>query len=271
MPSVIIVGLPVGHAKRLAAGIRNEKGAFRDEWQVQYVNSARNGPEIQPKQVAEALTAASAYEHAHVVAVSKQDGSIRQAIANQIRRYFRFRWMKNELLNSISGDVARFFEEFNRLLQEEERWLSLVKPTDLYSPLLLPQDCFAAHEKCRRLWDMAEQYGDIDNIVAAGGAVETFKNTHWTQLAPVGHYGRSRTWIDQEGQVFAVDENRHGVAPFPRGWKYSYRIEDGFHFDVSSSNERAFTFIDCTRKAYSVPRAGHVNVDPHGHVRAPTA
>ncbi len=73
--------------------------------------------------------------------------------------------------------------------------------------------------------------------------------------------------MDQRGRIFDEDGERHGVAPFPRGWKYSYRIEAGFHFDITSSDGRRFVVSDAIGMRNRVGAGAHLNMDPHGHVR----
>src|SRR5207249_6144647 len=100
------------------------------------------------------------------------------------------------------------------------------------------------------------------NIIAVGHAVDDFRGRHWLPV-PAG----GRRWVDSSNRIFDHTGARHGRPPFPRGWKYSYRIPDGFHFDVTVLDDRAFVLCDALGANHTADAGGYLNVDPHGYVR----
>src|SRR5918992_2493778 len=81
------------------------------------------------------------------------------------------------------------------------------------------------------------------------------------------HVGKRWRWVDGNDCVFDHTGPRHGTAPFPRNWKYSYRMEDGFHYDVCDRNQRAFQIADQSNTVHRIKSSGYINLDAHGHAR----
>ena len=50
--------------------------------------------------------------------------------------------------------------------------------------------------------------------------------------APIFGKQEHYQWIDDRDLIFGRNGARHADAPFPRGWKFSYRLPDGFHYDI---------------------------------------
>jgi len=74
-------------------------------------------------------------------------------------------------------------------------------------------------------------------------------------------------WIDDRDLIFGRNGSRHADAPFPRGWKFSYRLPDGFHYDVVHLERRKFSLTDIGGALHITVANGHLNIDPHGYVR----
>lgn len=176
--------------------------------------------------------------------------------------YFRFRWLDNDLLGYFPDRVAEFISRISALLEEEEYWIRDVKPSNTHSPLVLPQTTFSAHRAVRNVWDLAAEAAGNDRIKGAALAIQSFQQHH-------GHKMDSgqRAWADTGGRAFDYSGQRHGTAPFPRSWKYSYAIPPGFHFDVTAINGREFSITDSVGVRHTAAARGYFNVDPHGSVR----
>jgi hypothetical protein len=145
-------------------------------------------------------------------------------------------------------------------LAEEEQWAFRIKPTDMGSPLLLPECSFSVGGGHRNLWRHARGYGDQANIEGAAKAVREFGRAY---LRKQEHY----QWIDDRDLIFGRNGPRHADAPFPRGWKFSYHLLDGFHYDIKHLEARKFSITDVAGTLHlSVPK-GYINIDPHGYVR----
>jgi len=206
---------------------------------------------------------ASQNESVHILGFSAQ--SNRDYYANKIRPYFRFRWFDHSLLKYLGRpDPTEFTRGIFSDLVEETEWAIRVKPKDLDSPLLLPECSFAADGRHRELWRHASAR-ESNDILGAEKAIQSFWKTHRKKVtvsSPIGY-----KWVDQRDRIYSPDKLRHAIAPFPREWKYSYRIEAGFHFDVTHSNGRQFELIDANGRLNRANTGGHINIDPHGHVR----
>ncbi len=266
MNFAIVAGLARSQIKRINSFVQGlGTTGYLADWEVVYFPARRSTPEIAVEDVEIVMKEAAKYDRPHVIGVSKQDGVIRKRIARDIREYFRFRWLGNDLLTYLSSNFERFVAGINEVLQEEAMWSQSVRPQNLRSPLLLPQGCFHAVHPHSDLWFLSEQYGDVGNIQHAARAMSRFVGQYFSHHES----GNPRKWIDAGDRVFDHTGARHGQAPFPRNWKYSYRFESGFHFDVSDRNARAFRFRDRENITYDVKNSGHVNVDPHGCVRKP--
>lgn len=262
MGTAIFVGLPRDSVRRIESYLGADKVKVVAPWKVKFIPAKRSIPEIHQHDVALTLATAAKSDSPHVIAVSKQDKLLKQPVAKAIRPYFRFRWLDNALLSRLN-DVAQFVAGVNSVLEEEADWSAKVKPGDILSPLILPQSCFEADgSNAARMWELAEQYGDAGAIIGAQRCVDAFRARHWLPAESGG-----RRWTDSVDRVFDHTGPRHGQAPFPRNWKLSLQMESGFHYDVTTSHGRPFTFADVHGIAHKVQQGQHLNVDPHGHVR----
>jgi len=67
--------------------------------------------------------------------------------------------------------------------------------------------------------------------------------------------------------VFIWDDGgkRHGIPEFPMDWKFSLKLPDGFHFDVSRNVKSKNKFKDKHERQHEFER--YINVTAHGEVR----
>jgi hypothetical protein len=186
-----------------------------------------------------------------------------ERIVGELRPAFRFRWLENVYLQIIWSDKSSFITWLDKVLAEEQLWAERIQPMATQSGLLLPQCSFSPRSR-PDVWALAEEAASKDQIVGAQRVLENFEETHWHATQDP----RS-SWVDAARLVFrpASPKEYHGVAPFPRCWKYSYRIPDGFHYDVTHVDDRPFKVRDHRFTAYPAIKGGHVNLDPHGVVR----
>jgi hypothetical protein len=262
MAAALIVGIPRDVANRLRAVLKKGEANYRDGWSVEYLPSPRvNTIEIRPTEVERAIQLAGELGGAHVLALSKQDGTTRKTIGEQIRPYFRFLWLKNALLAQAHRAPA-MIAELNEVLAQEEVWSTSVRPSDITSALLLPKTCFSTHRPLSGVWEEAEESGNPQMCQAVGRRLQQFRDDHW-----LNHRGNGGRWVDGGQRVFDHTGERHGDAPSPRDYKYSYPIPSGFHYDVSHSGGREFRILDHDLHEERVRANSYINVDPHGHLR----
>jgi hypothetical protein len=46
-----------------------------------------------------------------------------------------------------------------------------------------------------------------------------------------------------------------------------YRLETGFHFDISKQNQDRFVIQDRDGTSHRLEKRGYINIDAHGYVR----
>lgn len=263
MGTAILLGIPKGYVGTAKSTIADN--ALFKNWSVKFVPSNEKNAGISQADVKRVQQLASQYEDVHILGFSTQQN--RQDFAAQIRPYFRFRWFDHGTLRCLgSPDPAPFVLALASDLAQEYDWSMRIKPSNLSSPLLLPECSFGSGSKHRDLWRHASAYGDPNNVIGAEKAINSFRNAYHRKikLKNFSKYG----WIDEYDRIYDQDGPRHGVAPFPRGWKYSYKIEIGFHFDVTQVAGRKFVLSDADGKRHQVNVDDHLNVDPHGYVRS---
>jgi hypothetical protein len=258
---MILAGLPGSLEKRVKS-IFSTIAQFPEGWELSFMPSKHNNPEIYETDIAKILDFAKEHSESHIVGVSKTDGTIRKTVAGGIRRYFRFRWLKNEALNYISGDREKFALHISHIIEEEQVWLGGVKPRDAASALLLPQGIFACERRFEEMWQRSESFGDINNTRASAVEIENFSQRYFQSSGDAG-----RRWIDCNTLIYSHHGPRHASAPFPSSWKYSFNLENGFHYDVNHAEGRPFFISDASGISHKAAKGMHINLDPHGNVR----
>ena len=260
MPTAIIAGLPLDSDRRVQSALK-QRVPFPDVWEVKWMRSNSQTPGLAPSQLEGAAQTASSTGGAHLIIFRGRKKHEDDLVVAQVAPYFRVRWVERTLLKLIPHSMDQLFEAINEFLSEELEWINTVKPHDESCCLLLPESAFSAAADVRHLWTAAAEAG-VERIRFAARASERFKCRHW-----LPHQNGSRGWIDSDDRVFDHRGARHGVAPFPRAWKFSYQVVPGFHFDVTSRVSRAFHVHAFDGRRHAVSQPGHINIDPHGYVR----
>jgi len=260
METAILIGIPSPYVARLRNAL-DSQGGLPDTWSLLFVPAPRKEPGINQGTVRQACRFADKHSSPHILGFSTQQS--RSELAAEIARCFRFRWC-DQLVRCLSylatPNPAPFLERLATDLAEEEQWAFRIKPTDMGSPLLLPECSFSVGGGHRNLWRHARGYGDQANIEGAAKAVREFGRAY---LRKQERY----QWIDDRDLIFGRYGPRHADAPFPRGWKFSYHLPDGFHYDIKHLEARKFSITDVAGTLHlSVPK-GYINIDPHGYVR----
>jgi hypothetical protein len=260
METAILLGIPIPYVARLRAAL-DSHGGLPALWSLKFVPAPKKAPEINQGTVRQACRFADEHPSPHVLGFSTQERRSEWTV--ELEPYFRFRWC-DKLVSALGSlatpDPSHFLRLLAADLSEEEQWSSRVKPTDMGSPLLLPECSFSVSGGHRYLWRHARSYGDTENIDGAAKAVRDFGRVY---LRKAGHY----QWIDDRDLIFGRNGPRHAAAPFPRWWKFSYRLPDGFHYDVEHLEQRKFSLNDAAGTSQISGAKGYINIDPHGYVR----
>ena len=259
MPRVIVAGVPQRTARRLRAHLRAERSGIRAGWEVEVHKGVGKSTDPNVDALRKALQSEE-WGGAHVLSFGDQN--TRKQVVRDLIPYSRLRWLRGNLLGYVQAAMFDpIVEHLNAELEIEEAWAAELRPTHPRDALLLPAQSFS-HDKKGDIWTAAEIATDEARISAAASKIETFGTYHFVDVP-----GKGRRWVDADGLVFDHTGEHHGVAMLSRQWKYAYRIPDGFHYDVTSKDGRAFSVIDHARAPHTRGAGAHANVDPYGYVR----
>lgn len=260
MPTFILAG----YQRSLAPRVKNALAAGADRFNgwtsIAFTGHKNNAPDIGKAQVDELCRLAEEHDGSHIFGVSAE--KTRNQIEDLISPHFRFRWIDAKTIGRVgTGDEAPLVAALSAATQEENYWLTNVKPKDSASPLVLPE-IFCAKRDFSGLWRLANSYNNEGHLQAAATLIERFTRYHRRHAD-----GFSKTpWQDDDSWIWNDDGERHGDPEFPNeDWKYSFRLPDGFHFDVSPSAKGKFFFTDIHKNRHKFKK--HLNITAHGEVR----
>jgi hypothetical protein len=149
------------------------------------------------------------------------------------------------------------------MIEFEQRWLDMICPTDLRSPLLLPPPSFEPERSLTDYWSKCDVYHDTARLGIAHDLLGRVRARHRKRTERSGN-----AWVDNKKRQFTFDPARHALSPLERDDKRRYRfcftLPTGFHFDVQHESEREFMLRD---KMGAFHRGRHLNVDPWGSIR----
>lgn len=252
-----------GFQRNLAPRIKNalERGAARfPDWTgLSFVGHQNNQHDIGLGQIDQLLALAEEHGGAHIFGVSTM--KTRDQAERRIRPYFRFRWFEARPIALVgAGNDAALIDALGQTLTEEEYWFKNVKPKNSASPLALP-DIFTCQRELADIWRLSQSYNNQGHLEAAAKRIVRFTNYHRRR---VDGY-RNTPWHADDDWIWDDDGERHGNPSFPMDWKYSMKLPDGFHFDVSAKAKGKTHFTDTYGKRHVYKT--HVNVTSHGEVR----
>jgi hypothetical protein len=260
MPQALVAGVPPLWSRQVRAAL--DKVQVED-WTLSVfpgINDKR--PSLDLKQLAPLCEEAARRGGAHIIAVD--EGRDRQAFAAAIREHFRFRWLSPAVVREATSALDPLVGEIARIVKAETAWREALHPVAKRSPLALPQRGFSASRPVAAMWSMCESFNKepgFFNSVAA--MLEQFKGVHLKKFDKHSQ----RFFVDDDSRVWKDEGTYHGDAPFPRDWKYSSPLPEGFHFDVQHAGGKAYEYVDRRGRKRSVAAGKHCNVDAHGHLR----
>lgn len=264
MPTAIILGLPRAQADRVKGELKKSQRVWREGWSVHFVPPTGAHSLLREADVRTALlNARGTKDSAHVFAISNQGGDRKQSVASQFTPQFRFRWLPGQWLALPFPTPAEFIDNVDSTLAEEDDWRQAVQPNDVQSPLLLPEPSFDT--KLRDLWELALKYGD-GSVQGSLRRQQEFERIHYASHTAENHQ-KDFFWTDDARRIFDHTGPQHGEAPDERKWKFSYRIPNGFHYDLSHADGRKFTANGAVKQE-SVKAGKYINIDAYGYFRS---
>jgi hypothetical protein len=256
----ILAGYQRSLAQHIKRALEQGKERFGGWAYVLLPSEKSKEASISLRQVDELQRLAEANGGAHVYAVSSDRD--RQQVEDRIRPYFRFRWIPTPVFGLTGkGEVAPLIETLTAATAEDEYWLEHVKPKDSASPLALPQ-IFVTTRELAEMWRLSVSYNNEGHLQAAAVLIERFTKEHRKRLDGF----LNTPWLSDDAWIWDDGGERHGDPDFPKDWKYSLRLPNGFHFDVSpqnTKNKTSFTDRHGTRHTFRK----YLNITAHGEVR----
>lgn len=116
------------------------------------------------------------------------------------------------------------------------------------------------------IWGACKACKAPNAVDDAAKLIDKFCRQHKRTITGEGRYASRTEWVDDANLKFDHRGERHGPAPFPRGWKYSFEGEEGFHYDVEHFSKRPFNITGALAKR-AITAGDYVNIDCHGYFR----
>lgn len=200
-------------------------------------------------------------EGGHVLAFSQVSGR-QKDLAHEIRRHLRFRWLNNEYLKLLYANFDQFMSVIKQEAIFEMEWRKSLRPKDQWSPLLLPQSVFTS-KIGGMLWDEAAAVGPT----SIGATREIDRVRRFADCFVEAHKQHGE-WLDAKDLKFKIGE-RHAHPPEEVWmWKFSWRVQDGFHYDVTHARGHGFNVTDSWDSTrHSIRNNWYINIDCHGRCR----
>ena len=245
----LIAGIPLGAYRR-----RPERPTF-EQWRVRVIPSSHHSKAkldgIWTRVMRSAEAAAA--DGVHLILAHYRDDE-RPKFEDEASKSFRVVWLSRGIAQSYGAKA--FDEAIGKALSFEDDWRRSLRPS-IDSPLLLPETAFSAEMGVADMWRRAMRVReDRDSIAAVANMIGRFRERH----------RRSEKWRDVENLTFARGPS-HGGQHLP-GWrrmKLTFRLPDGFHFDVRHDANRAFFVRNESGQALKFQR--YTNIDAHGYIR----
>jgi hypothetical protein len=261
MPSVILAGYRRSYERMLREALDQHRATHpRWTWTL-FPGNSKNLANLGADQIDELLDLSASLNGAPILGVSEH--SQRNEVARRIVPHFRFRWIDANLVNQVARkEYAGLLNALDGAMNEESYWEANIRPTKFSSPLMLPEQ-FAAARSLDQIWRLARSFNNMDHLETACSLIERFSTEHRRRVD-----GTDATpWLDRRGWIWTDGGAPHGIPDFPEGWKLSYRIPDGRHFDVKPGNSSS-TYTDAYGKGHSLPKKkDYWNITVHGFVR----
>ncbi|MCZ0943312.1 MAG: hypothetical protein OXJ53_09665 [Gammaproteobacteria bacterium] len=248
-PLAVIAGIPLEAYRRKA-----KKPDFKP-WQIRVIPSKHPRKAKLDEIWSRVVDAAGndAEGNAHLILSHNRD-SDRPRFEAQAETWCRVVWLPHQMARNYA--TSDFDDTIERLLSFEAHWRASIRPS-LDSPLLLPETAFSAAKPVATMWRRARRVReDRDRIDAVEQLIRRFRARHHQEGA----------WMDVESLRFdrGTAHGGHHLLP-SRRTKLTFRLPDGFHFDVSHQSKRPFSVHD--QEGLSRRFQKYANICPHGYIR----
>ena len=201
------------------------------------------------------MSLANDYEHGtHIFAYHFHEKKYRD-FNRAMRDRHRLIWMKKYTLNEFGSD------KYSAMIQEqvdfESQWCEKLRPRSVSDSSLLPETSFSP-KTCKDMWSRIRSIhlDKKDDLNVVYKLILHFRETHYNKGC----------WEDANGIQFRAAPERHGLFPKYGNIKFTYRLPDGFHYNVQSARtNRKFYINDSQGKSHGFHK--NTNIDCFGSIR----
>ena len=249
MPLLIIAGMPTS--------VTNRNGDYMprmDDWNIQLIPSRdRRRPDLQSCWTKVLTKASGDIQGAHVFAYHYREDEYPK-FNNGMHDRHRLVWMAPDTLGYYGSEL--YTEVIKKHVEFECRWRDMLRPRGVDAPGLLPESSFSP-KRCEDMWSRIRSvHLNKDDLERVFKIMRHFRETH---------YGSGR-WEDNRGLQFKAAPERHGSNPRYGNFKFTYRLPEGFHYNVSGNTaNRGFTIEDAEGQSHQFD--SYTNIDFHGSIR----
>jgi hypothetical protein len=250
-PLLIIAGIPQGIYIRHKRYLPKVRG-----WQIALIPSRDHARANLSTCLDDILSMAdrASSDGVHVVAAHYIDDE-QPALTKWFYARHRVMWMDRSYLR-VYG-TPKFDDYIQAVSDFESEWRLSLRPLAVKDALMLPECAFVAASEVRELWRRSQVVSPSrDNIPAVTKLAEKFSAAHL----------RAATWIDEREKCFSYAGKRHADHVVDAlTWKFTFKIPDGFHFDVKNQRDRAFNITNHAGDTFRFNK--YTNCDCHGVLR----
>ncbi len=249
MPTLIIAGVP-------RSVIQRNKGYTPqvDEWSVELIGSRdKRNPDLRSCWKDVMSIAAKSENGAHIFAYHHREDEY-PIFNRKMHDRHRLVWMERNTLKCFGADI--YSAMIRKHITFESAWRERLRPQSIDAPSLLPEMSFSP-KKYKDMWiRIRSVHLGKDDIERIYKIIRDFRATH---------YNKGR-WEDATGLQFKVAPERHGSFPSYGNFKFTYRLPDGFHYNVQNSRPNR-RFDIKSAEGNSCKFRKYTNVDCHGSIR----
>lgn len=261
MLTVIFAGLGMRHYGAYKGYVPIVNG-----WQIDLIPSRKNSNDFTScmSEVETALEKrASNAQGTHILAFHSKR-SEHEALREKLGYCVRFIWLDEDYAQRFGSQA--FDQYLVGVLETEAVWRERIRPSDLHSPLLLPQGQFIVEEEAyREIWPRADRAKEIREIERTSDLIERFQSKKYVHHRTDRYDARAYLSDDELAFMFPRPQWYHGRAAWRRRQKFTFLFPDGFHYDVEHQNQRAFEVTGADGMPIAVPT--YVNISPYGDIR----
>lgn len=248
MATLILAGVPRG------VFLRNKSFQVAvPGWKVVWVKSKSDRVDVTNSWADVVAAADETEDGAHILAFHSNQDS-RAQFEDDIYARHRLIWLDKALLREYGSQS--FNEALIHIAGFERDWREHIRPAHHGDPMILPESAFRPFGGFDDTWIRVQRVRDgWDDLTKLRTRLDRFTARHRILDG----------WFDSRDLIFDGRGTRHGIAQKFWRWKYTFLVDQQFHFDVRHKHNSRFEVYDKKGKVHRIN--GYTNIDCHGHIR----